>query len=115
MVTIVDYITYQRESDGKNFHVLVVQGGLEAVKSKVTNKNYFTARTAKVPCTFDEITCKNIIGTQMHGSIQKVATEPYEYTVQETGEVVELSHRYEYVTEENVFDTNLARKEEVIG
>lgn len=56
MVTIVDYKTYQRE-DGTDFNVLIVQGGVEPVKSKITGKLYLTARKASVSSSFDEITC----------------------------------------------------------
>ncbi|MBA6153942.1 hypothetical protein [Gelidibacter maritimus] len=100
MVTIVDYKTYQREEDGSDFHVLIVQGGLEAVKSRQTNNTYLTARTARVSCTFNEATCKSLIGSQLPGAIKKVAVAPYEYAIPETGEIVSLSHNYCFVSEE---------------
>src|SRR5690606_40684319 len=100
MVQIVDYKTYQKEDDGSVFHALVVQGGLEVVKSKSTAKNYFTAKTARVACTFNEETCKQLIGTELPGKIQKVETTPYDYLVPETGEMITLSHRYEYLSDE---------------
>lgn len=96
MVTITDYKTRKKEN-GESFNVLVVQGGLETVKSKATGKNYFTAKTANVLCTFDESMCQSLIGQQLEGSVQKVAVEPYEYTAPETGEIITLTHRYEYV------------------
>ena|SRR5690606_19986452 len=99
MVTITDYKTYQKE-DGTEFYALVVQGGLEAVKSSVTNRTYFTARTAKVPCTFSEETCKSLLGNQIPGKIKKVAVEPYEYVIPQTGEMISLSHRFEFISEE---------------
>ena len=83
MVTIKDYKTFQKEN-GENFFALVVQGGLEAVKSKETNRTYFTAKTATVACTFDEETCVNLIGTEMPGKIMKVDVEPYEYAIPDT-------------------------------
>ncbi|WP_299097952.1 hypothetical protein [uncultured Winogradskyella sp.] len=101
MVKIVDFKTHQTE-DGKDFCTLIVQGGVEAVKSKETNKTYLTARTASVPCTFTEATCKSLIGTDLNGGVHKVQVEPYEYTVKETGEVITLSHRYEYMDEEEM-------------
>ena len=111
MVTIVDYKTYQRE-DGSEFHALVVQGGVEAVKSKETGRLYLTARTAKVPCTFDEITCDALKGTTFPGSIRKVKVESYDYAIPSTGEIIHLTHRYEYVDEEeSVLDKNVLNKE----
>ncbi|WP_373060180.1 hypothetical protein [Zunongwangia sp. H14] len=96
MVRIINY--KERESDdGKEFFVLELQGGIEMVKSQQTRKYYVTARKATIPSTFDEITCKALIGTEIPGRIQKVDVDPYEYTIQETGEVIELDYRYEFV------------------
>ena len=73
---------------------------LEAVKSKETKRTYFTAKTATVACTFDEETCVNLIGTEMPGKIMKVEVKPYEYAIPDTGEVIRLTHRNEYVSDE---------------
>jgi hypothetical protein len=114
MVKIVDYKTYQKD-DGTEFHALVVQGGLEAVKSKETNRNYFTAKTAKVPCTFTEATCQSLIGTDLPGSIRRVEVDPYEYAIPETGEMISLSHRNEYVgEEESIVKDNVIEQEFVV-
>lgn len=95
MVTVKNY--KQREnSDGETFNVLVIQGGVTPVKSKETGRTYFTAKTATVSCTFDEETCKDLIGTKFPGDIVKIETEPYEFAIPETGEVVTLTHRWEY-------------------
>ncbi|WP_223032683.1 hypothetical protein [Hanstruepera marina] len=112
MVTIVDYKTYQRDDDGTEFHALVVQGGVEAVRSKETDRMYFTARTATVPCTFNKVTCKQLLGTEMPGIIKRVETDPYEYVIPQTGELVTLSHRNEYVSEENeIVHKNVVEKD----
>lgn len=114
MVTIVDYKTYQKE-DGENFYALVVQGGLEAVKSKKTERTYFTTKTARVACTFGEAMCKQLIGTEMPGSIRKVEVEPYEYAIPDTGEIIELNQRNEYVgEEERIIEKNVQEKATVI-
>ena len=99
MVTIVDYKAHQKEN-GEKFFALIVQGGLEAVKSKETNRTYFTAREARVACTFNEETCQKLIGTEMPGKIMKVEVDPYSYTIPDTGEIIQLFHRNEYVSEE---------------
>ncbi|NRB58316.1 MAG: hypothetical protein HRU50_00070 [Winogradskyella sp.] len=101
MVKIIDYKTYRRE-DGSEFHSLLVQGGIEAVKSKHTDRTYLTIRQARVACTFDEETCQNLIGTEMPGKIEKVEVQPYEYAIPKTGEIITLSHRYEYLGEDEV-------------
>lgn len=99
MVTIINYKERQKE-DGTSFYVLEVQGGIEMIKSQKTGMYYASAKRATVSSTFDELTCQALIGTQMPGKIEKVACEPYEYTVQETGEVITLTHRNVYSPEE---------------
>nr|WP_298156202.1 hypothetical protein [Flavobacterium sp.] len=98
MVTIVNFKERHTE-DGKSFFVLEAQGGIEMVKSQQTGKFYATARKAYIPSTFNEITCKALIGTQMKGEVIREECEPYEYTVQETGEVLTFTHRFVYVQE----------------
>jgi len=109
MVQVIGYDLVEKEN-GDEFLMLILQGGIEAVKSETTGKMYFTARTVKVPATFDEDTCKSLIGSQFDGTIMKVPTDSYEYTIRETGEVVELKHRYEYVT-----DADAILKEQLIN
>jgi hypothetical protein len=111
MVTIVGYKTFEKEND-ENFYCLVVQGGIEAVKSQQTGKTYFTARTVTVPTTFDEQTCKGLIGEKISGVVKKVETDPYDYTITETSEIIQLTHRYEYVSEEdNIVDSHVIQPE----
>lgn len=121
MVTIVDYKTFENEDEEK-FHVLIVQGGLEAVKSKETGQTYFTAKTARVSCTFDENTCKSLIGTEIPGIIKKIEVEPYEMINSQTGEVTMYSKRNVFIGEgenekkvgENAIENNIVAEEEVI-
>jgi len=111
MVTIVGYKTFEKEN-GENFYCLVVQGGIEAVKSQQTGRTYFTARTVTVPTTFDEQTCSGLIGEKISGVVKKVETDPYDYTVTETGEIIQLHHRYEFVNEEdNIIESNVIQRE----
>lgn len=95
MVTVKDY-KQRTNKEGENFFVLVLQGEVAPVKSSETGRMYFTAKTCTVSSTFDEETCKQLIGMQFPGQIIKVETEPYEFTIPETGEVIQLSHRWEY-------------------
>ena len=113
MVTIVDYKSFEKEN-GEKFFGLVVQGGVEAVKSATTGKSYFTARTATVPTTFNEVTCKNLIGSSLEGNVKKIECEAYNYTVKETGEELLLTHRFEYLTEEQeIIEKNVMPKNKV--
>jgi len=103
MVIIKDYV--QRENSlGETFYALLVQGGIEVVKSKESGRNYITAKTASVPSTFPEEICKSLIGQELPGSVKKVECEPYEITDQETGEVRQLNFRYEYIQEGETVD-----------
>ncbi len=101
MVTVINYKERQKE-DGTTFYVLEVQGGIEMIKSKATGNFYATAKKANVSSTFDEAICQGLIGAQMDGSIKKKDCEPYEYTVKETGEVIELTHRYVFLPPEEI-------------
>ena len=104
MVKIVNYQKRTTE-EGKEFFTLELQGGIEVVKSQETGKLYMTARKASMSCTFDELTCKSLIGTELPGSVRKVECEEYEYTIKDTGEVITLSHRFEYVEQEASIQT----------
>ncbi len=99
MVRIISY-KQRRKEDGETFLVLELQGGIEMVQSKQTGNFYATAKRAFIPSTFDENTCKALVGTEMQGSIIKEECEPFEYVVQETGEEIILSHRWVYTPEE---------------
>jgi hypothetical protein len=98
MVTIANYALRKRE-DGKEFYALILQGGMDLVRSQKTNRYYATIKKATISSTFDEATCKASIGQQFPGSIQKQTCEPYEYVAKETGEILSLTHRWVYVPE----------------
>lgn len=98
MVTIINFKERQTQ-EGKTFFVLEAQGGIEMIQSQATGNFYATAKKAFIPATFDEVTCKALIGTQMPGEIIKEDCEPYEFVNKETGEVMMLSHRHVYVQE----------------
>ena len=104
MVRISNYIKRTTE-EGKEFYILELQGGIEVVKSRETGKLYMTARKASMSCTFDELTCQSLIGTELPGSVKKVECDAYEYTIKDTGEVITLSHRFDYVEQEAAIQT----------
>ena len=98
MVRIVNYKSREKE-DGTPFFILELQGGIEMVRSQVNNQFYATAKKAYVTSTFDEPTCKALIGTEMSGSVIKKEVEPYTYVVKETGEELVLTHRWVFIPE----------------
>jgi hypothetical protein len=97
MVKIIDY-NRRTSNEGKEFYALTLQGGIEIIKS-ANGSSYVTIRKCSLPTTFDEATCQSLLGQELQGTIQKVDCEPYEYVIQQTGEVVTLTHRFEYVEE----------------
>lgn len=110
MVRIINYKTRQKE-DGTEFYLLEVQGGIEMIKSQTTGQYYATAKKATVSTTFDEDTCRGLIGTQFPGKVVKIQTEPYSYTIKDSGETIKLEHRFVYLPDDvNSDEEMLAKK-----
>ena|SRR5690554_2024124 len=99
MVTVVDYAIRQAKEDGREFIALILQGGLSLVRSNQSGNYYATVKRVGIPSTFDEDTAKAFIGEKIPGSVQRKECEPYEFIVKDTGEVLELNHRWVYVPE----------------
>ncbi|MFC4209552.1 hypothetical protein ACFOWA_00070 [Pedobacter lithocola] len=97
MVRIIQYQKRKSEDD-REFFVLVVQSGIEVVKSQ-NGGMYLTAKKATIPSTFNEDICQSLIGQELAGSIVRVECEPYEFVIPETSEIITRNHRYEYSPE----------------
>jgi len=97
MLTVTNYDKRHSE-DGRVFFALTIQGGVEVVQSQNGNL-YMTARKTSIPSTFDEEGCQLLIGKEIPGTIKKVDCEPYEYENKTTGEIIILTHTYEYEKE----------------
>ena len=97
MLTVIGYDKRLSE-DGREFFTLTVQGGVEVVQSQNGNL-YMTARKTSIPSTFDEEGCQLVLGKEIPGNIEKVKCDPYEYLNKDTGEVIILSHTFQYVEE----------------
>jgi len=95
MVKIISSKVSQN-SEGKSFVSLKLQGEVEAVQSMQTGRMYLTAKTCTISTTFDEATANSLVGKELPGVIERVPSEPYDYRIESTGEVITLSHRYEY-------------------
>ncbi|WP_018611547.1 hypothetical protein [Segetibacter koreensis] len=101
MVTITGYALRESKKEaGKTFVSLQLQGDIEMVQSMDTGRFYATAKKCSITSTFSEEVAKNLIGSRMPGTIERVQCDPYDYTVPETGEVVSLAHSYQYVPEQ---------------
>lgn len=96
MVRIVDY-KVRKNSEGETFLALIVQCGLSMVQSKETGLYYATAKKASIPSTFDEETCKSLIGQELEGTVERADCEPYQFINEQTGEVITLDHRWVYI------------------
>jgi len=81
MVTIVDF-QKRKNSGDKEFNVLIFHGDLEVVMSKESGKPYFSARKTSIPCTFDEVMAKTLVGKTLTDGIQKLDSEEYEFTIE---------------------------------
>ena len=99
MVTITGF-RLSKGKDDREFIALELQGNVEMVQSMGTGRFYATARRASITSTFKEEIAKSLIGTKLSCSIKRVESDPYDYTVVETGEVIKLAHKYEYSPEE---------------
>jgi hypothetical protein len=95
MVKIKGYLK-RRTSDGNSFVVLELVGGVEVQKSQDTGSNYAKECKCTVPCTFDEETASNLVGTTLPGTIVKEPCEPYNYTHPTTGRKMVLNYKYNY-------------------
>jgi hypothetical protein len=112
MVKIIDWVKRQNK-EGEDFNALIIQGGLEMVKSTKTGRYYATAKKASVTSTLDDQTCQELIGEKIPGSVQKVECEPYEFTLKETGEVITLNHRWLYLKEGETLTEKVIAESEV--
>jgi hypothetical protein len=94
-VNVIDVVSRQ-DVAGKTFFALILMGGMEFVQSRKTGSWYATSCKSSITTTFPEQFCKGLIGKTIPGEIQRMEVDPYEYTVEETGEVVTLTHKYRY-------------------
>ena len=113
MVTVKE-IKRAKNSSGEEFYGLIVQSGAMAVKSKKSGRLYFTAKTAFVATTFDEETASSLIGVEFEGTIKKIQTDPYEYIIEETGEIIEMTHRWELVDPALEMEEQIVEEERVL-
>ena len=98
MVQIIGFHK-RTNTDGEDFNVLVLQGGVELIKSSETGNYYASAKRATITCTFDERMCKSLIGSKLPGKIERVSCPEYDFAIPGTDEVVKLTHTFRYNAE----------------
>jgi hypothetical protein len=99
MVTISNY-HYRSTAEGKKFLVLELEGSLEITKSLTTGRPYASVKRCTIPCSFDELTAKRMVGTPLEGEIIRVSCDPYRFTNPQTKEAVTLDYKYVYTAKE---------------
>jgi len=99
MVTIM--AAHLRESEKGPFVSLELQGGPEMVQSQNTGRFYLTAKRCFISTTFAKEQAKAMVGTKFKGSINRVECPEYLFALPETGEVIQLNHRWDYSPEES--------------
>jgi hypothetical protein len=99
MVTVKSVVE-RMGKDEKPFIALEITGDIELVQSQETGRFYATIRRTFMSSTFDKATAEAFIGKQMPGNVVRMASDPYEFTVPETGEVIELKHSWVYQPED---------------
>lgn len=103
MVTITG-LEKRKAADGKEFNVMSLQGSVEVAISKATGKPYLTARKTSIPCTFDEIMARSLIGQKLPGEIERIEVDEYEFIVPGTKKKLKLNHSYRYSAEPATID-----------
>lgn len=100
MVTVTAYQTRTAQDEHEYFALELTSDDLEMVISRQTGRYYATQLKCWISSTFTEAVCKLMVGRKLPGSIARIACEPYEFTIPETGEVITREHRYEYTVTE---------------
>lgn len=101
---MVNVIAFQKRTsmDEKVYFALQLQSDeIEFLISNTTGRPYATLRQCWITSTFDEKTCKALLGKQIPGTIIKEECEAYSYTNEETGEEVIVTHRNTFIPVES--------------
>jgi hypothetical protein len=112
MVTVKN--VHLREGEKKTFMSLELVGDVELVQSQNSGRFYATVRRCFMSSTLDEETAKGLIGTKFKGNIIRVEADPYDFTLPESGEVIQLSHRWDYVPDEEAANTVVAKESQTV-
>lgn len=102
---MVNVIAFQKRTSlaGRNYYVIQLQSDeIELLVSKNTGRHYATLRKYWMSTTFDEQTCKLMLGKKMPGTILKEECDPYSFVIEETGEEITLNYRNTYSPVESV-------------
>jgi hypothetical protein len=96
MVKVIDYQKKENTKTNLSYSVLVLQGEPEVLISKSSGKPYLTAKKACIPCALDETSAKALIGSELEGSIERVACTPFEVKLA-TGKKVKITTVFQFI------------------
>ena len=105
MVTVSNFFEMKNEA-GESFVSLELSGDLELVQSQATGLFYATSRRCRINSTFNVELAKTMVGKTLSGNLIKIQCEEYDFTIQDTGEIVRMAHRYVYMPEGAFQDAN---------
>ncbi|MHC4184152.1 MAG: hypothetical protein ACYSR0_12465 [Planctomycetota bacterium] len=103
----------RKNAEDQEFHVLVLQGGIELIKSSESGNYYASAKRATITCTFDERMCRQLIGSKLPGKVERVVCEPYEFSIPGTDEKLQLNHTFKYSPEPATAEEHVYQEEMV--
>ena len=96
MVTIVE-VAERTAANGNTFCSVMVAGDV-SVHMSAEGKTSLVALKASIPSNLPKDVLKNMIGNKLPGKVERVETEPYQWT-NSAGEEITLSHTYKYSPE----------------
>ena len=95
MVTIVE-VAERTAANGNTFCSVMVAGDA-SVYTNAEGKASLVALKASIPSNLPKDVLESMIGNKLPGKVERVETEPYQWTNPNTGEELTLSHTYKYV------------------
>lgn len=96
MVRITGFEKKQNKK-GESFILLQLEGDLVTVQSDITGRFYATTKKATMSSTLNEASANAMVGKEISGRIERVNCQEFDYAIPDTGEVIKLNYRYEYV------------------
>ena len=94
VVTVTGF-TEKRNAKGGKFMVLNLEGDLTFSRSEETGAVFASAMKTNIIANLDKETCRALVGTQLAGSIKKIAVEPYTYITPDGGRKI-LDYKFEF-------------------
>lgn len=93
MVTVKEY-QKRKNAEGMEFFTLTLIGDVQFRLSK-NGAYYATAFKGSITTTFNEETCKGLVGRTFPGQIERIDCEPYEFTLPNNDTII-LNFRYRF-------------------